>query len=119
MGAGFTAAWSATHLGELGNTWGHAPDLKNTTVNLTRRLDLVLFCGGLCAFDADIVGEELTDRTPSGLWPSDHAGIVATLGLQPAAHRRSGQEGECTLKRSGKGSFGCNSRRLEDFLYQP
>jgi hypothetical protein len=92
--AGFTDAWSATHPGELGNTWGHAPDLKNTTVNFDRRIDLVLFRGGLCAFDADIVGEELTDRTPSGLWPSDHAGVVATLGLQPADHVSNGQEGE-------------------------
>ncbi|MEU6069315.1 MULTISPECIES: hypothetical protein [Streptomyces] len=26
-----------------------------------------------------LVGNEQSDRTPSGLWPSDHAGIVATL----------------------------------------
>ena len=25
--------------------------------------------------------EDWTDRTPSGLWPSDHAGVVATLRL--------------------------------------
>jgi endonuclease/exonuclease/phosphatase family metal-dependent hydrolase len=77
--AGFTDAWSATHPRELGNTWGHDENLLNTTVNLTQRLDLVLFRGNLCALDADVVGEELTDRTPSGLWPSDHAGVVATL----------------------------------------
>jgi hypothetical protein len=68
----------------LGNTWGHDEDLLNTTVDLTQRLDLVLFRDGgsedgLCALDADVVGEELDDRTPSGLWPSDHAGVVATL----------------------------------------
>jgi hypothetical protein len=28
-----------------------------------------------------IVREELADRTPSGLWPSDHAGVVLTLHL--------------------------------------
>jgi hypothetical protein len=33
----------------------------------------------LCGLDADVVGDELGDRTPSGLWPSDHAGVVATL----------------------------------------
>jgi hypothetical protein len=32
--------------------------------------------------NADVVGEELSARTPSGLWPSDHAGAVATLGWQ-------------------------------------
>src|SRR5215217_1722573 len=84
-GAGFTDAWSATHPGELGNTFGHEPLLLNTTVNLTQRLDLVLFRGSpsnsLSALDADVVGDGLGDRTPSGLWPSDHAGLVARLGL--------------------------------------
>jgi len=78
--AGFKDAWSATHPGELGNTWGHAENLLNTTVNLTQRLDLVLFRKNLCAFQADVVGDELKDRIrPSGLWPSDHAGVVVTL----------------------------------------
>jgi Endonuclease/Exonuclease/phosphatase family len=84
IGAGFKDAWSVTHPEELGNTWGHDEDLLNNRVNLTQRLDLVLFrdgnVGGLCASDADIVGDELRDRIrPSGLWPSDHAGVVATL----------------------------------------
>jgi Endonuclease/Exonuclease/phosphatase family len=77
--AGFTDAWSATRPGELGNTWGHDENLLNTTVDLTQRIDLVLFRDNLCALDANVVGDELTDRTPSGLWPSDHAGVVATL----------------------------------------
>ena len=63
----------------MGNTWGHDADLLNTTVDFDRRLDLVLFRGGPCALDADVVGDELSDRTPSGLWPSDHGGVVATL----------------------------------------
>jgi endonuclease/exonuclease/phosphatase family metal-dependent hydrolase len=85
IGAGFKDAWSATHPREPGNTWGHAADLLNTTVDLTQRLDLVLFRNtlsvtpNLCGLDADVVGDELGDRTPSGLWPSDHAGVVATL----------------------------------------
>ena len=79
IGAGFKDAWSATHPRQPGNTWGHDADLLNTTVNLTQRLDLVLFRGGPCALDAEVVGDELSDRTPSGLWPSDHAGVVATL----------------------------------------
>jgi len=80
-GAGFKDAWSATHPAELGNTFGNAPDLLNTTVNLTQRIDLVLFRESLSAVDADVVGDEPGDRTTSGLWPSDHAGLMATLGL--------------------------------------
>jgi Endonuclease/Exonuclease/phosphatase family. len=79
IGAGFNDAWSETHPGELGNTYGHDADLRNTTVNFTQRLDLVLYRGDIQTFDADIVGDELADRTPSGLWPSDHGGVVAAL----------------------------------------
>jgi hypothetical protein len=88
IGAGFSDAWSVTHPGEPGNTWGHAENLRNDTVNLDQRLDLVLFRdglseGGLCAVGADVVGDDpLKDRTPSGLWPSDHAGVVATLRVE-------------------------------------
>lgn len=32
-------------------------------------------------FRAEIVGEEESDRTASGLWPSDHTGLVASLKL--------------------------------------
>jgi hypothetical protein len=28
-----------------------------------------------------VVGDRRGDRTPSGLWPSDHAGVVAVLTL--------------------------------------
>jgi endonuclease/exonuclease/phosphatase family metal-dependent hydrolase len=79
-GAGFDDAWSQTHPEEPGNTFGHDADLRNATVNFTQRLDLVLCRGDLRALDADVVGDELADRTPSGLWPSDHGGVVATLG---------------------------------------
>jgi hypothetical protein len=82
--AGLADAWRVTHPGEPGYTWGQAENLRNEESNLTQRLDLVLFRdglseGGLCALDADVVGDEQSDRTPSGLWPSDHAGVVATL----------------------------------------
>jgi hypothetical protein len=28
------------------------------------------------------VGDQPGDRTPSGLWPSDHAGVIATLKIR-------------------------------------
>jgi len=80
-GAGLDDVWSATHPTEFGNTFGHDAGLRNTAVNFTQRVDLVLYRGDLRAFGADVVGDELPDRTPSGLWPSDHGGVVATLGL--------------------------------------
>jgi Endonuclease/Exonuclease/phosphatase family len=94
INAGFSDAWSVTHPGEPGNTFGHDEDLRNEEANLTQRLDLVLFRDGrsedgLCAVGADVVGDDaLNDRTPSTtdsevlLWPSDHAGVVATLRVE-------------------------------------
>jgi hypothetical protein len=55
--------------------------LRNPSPTLTKRVDLVLTRGGFETVSADVLGEEPGDRTPSGLWPSDHAGVVATLRL--------------------------------------
>jgi endonuclease/exonuclease/phosphatase family metal-dependent hydrolase len=77
--AGFGDAWAATHPGDPGLTWGQDADLLNPTSNVTQRLDYVLFRGGLGAADASLVGADSSARTPSGLWPSDHAGLVADL----------------------------------------
>jgi endonuclease/exonuclease/phosphatase family metal-dependent hydrolase len=86
IGAGFTDAWSVTHPEELGNTFGHEPLLLNTTADLTQRIDLVLLrsslSDSLSAVNSDVVGDDPEEnRTPSGLWPSDHAGLVVRLGL--------------------------------------
>jgi len=56
-----------------------AADLRNPASQLGTRIDLVLFRGSVTGQGAVVVGEDPADRTPSGLWPSDHAGVVATL----------------------------------------
>jgi endonuclease/exonuclease/phosphatase family metal-dependent hydrolase len=73
---GFADAWSSGPL-----TCCHKNDLHNPDPTLTKRIDLILTRGGFETVSADIVGEAAADRTASGLWPSDHAGVVATLGL--------------------------------------
>jgi endonuclease/exonuclease/phosphatase family metal-dependent hydrolase len=85
LAAGFEDAWTTTHGDEPGYTWGHDADLLNTDTTFTERIDLVLLGGDLRASHADIIGEELADRTPAGLWPSDHAGVVATIVPEPSA----------------------------------
>jgi len=49
---------------------------------LTERDDLVLTRGPFSDGKASIVGNHPADRLPSGLWPSDHAGVVAILELE-------------------------------------
>ena len=65
--------------------------------SLDERIDLILVRQGFGAapaagivggVHADVVGEELGDRTASGRWPSDHAGVVAILRMPPALARR-------------------------------
>jgi hypothetical protein len=82
LDAGFTDAWTAVHPGEPGYTCCQAEVLTNFPSQLSGRFDVVLSRNGPQALDAEIVGEEPADRTPSGLWPSDHAGVVVTFGPQ-------------------------------------
>jgi endonuclease/exonuclease/phosphatase family metal-dependent hydrolase len=77
LGGGFSDAWPDG----AGLTCCHTNDLHNPNPTLTKRVDLVLTRGGFSTVSADVVGEDPADRTPSGLWPSDHAGVVATLRL--------------------------------------
>jgi endonuclease/exonuclease/phosphatase family metal-dependent hydrolase len=77
LNGGFSDAWPDG----AGLTCCHATDLHDPSPLLTKRIDLVLTRGGLETVSADVVGEESADRTSSGLWPSDHAGVVATLQL--------------------------------------
>jgi endonuclease/exonuclease/phosphatase family metal-dependent hydrolase len=80
---GFADAWAEEgRHSASGYTCCQDDDLLNPVSNLEDRRDLVLFLpGGLQATDAEVVGAKPTDRTPSGLWPSDHAGVVADLRL--------------------------------------
>ncbi|HZD17807.1 MAG TPA: endonuclease/exonuclease/phosphatase family protein [Actinomycetota bacterium] len=77
--AGFGDVWLDTHPGDVGFTCCQAADLLNPASTLDQRIDVIFHRGGFTATTSDIVGEEPADMTPSGLWPSDHAGVVATV----------------------------------------
>ena len=55
-----------------------------------QRLDLVLYRGLDGVGQMDIVGEEPADRTATGLWPSDHAAIVAELSERVSRYLKPG-----------------------------
>jgi endonuclease/exonuclease/phosphatase family metal-dependent hydrolase len=80
--AGYVDAWVVVHGPEGGFTAGQTELLDNVPSKLDHRIDFVLYQPrGIHAVAAEVLGEELDDRTPTGLWPSDHAGVVATLHL--------------------------------------
>ncbi len=90
---GFVDAWTRNRLTDNpdGFTSNHDPDLSNEIVDLNERIDFI-FVRNKAGFShhqvlgpvyAYVVGDEPQDRTTNGLWPSDHAGVVASLHLHP------------------------------------
>jgi endonuclease/exonuclease/phosphatase family metal-dependent hydrolase len=65
-----------------GPTCCQAPDLLNSASALDVRTDHVLLRGTLSPVSAERVGHRQSDRTPGGLWPSDHAGVLAKITLE-------------------------------------
>ena len=91
-GAGFTDAWAALRPGVRGFTCCEPADLSNQVATLTGRFDDVFVRGiggpgGKLLGQITIVGGVPGDRVPGPLypvWPSDHAGVVASLLVPPA-----------------------------------
>ena len=87
---GLADAWTVAEGPAGGFTSGQTDPLTNVPSQIDHRIDYVLYdpdgSPGLRAIDAEVLGEELDDRATSTLtsparllWPSDHAGVVATL----------------------------------------
>ena len=93
--AGYEDTWDYNLYGNQGDgfTSPQASGLMNPLPNLYQRIDLIFArnYGGpagnneIGPVQAEVIGDELQDRTPSGLWPSDHAGVVAKLHLSSLA----------------------------------
>jgi hypothetical protein len=84
---GFADLWTLANDGAPGPTCCQAEDLRNVPSRLTGRIDLLLLRGPAGhlgpwfrgPYAADVTGDELADRTPSGLWPSDHGGVAGSF----------------------------------------
>ncbi|HEY5925480.1 MAG TPA: endonuclease/exonuclease/phosphatase family protein [Kofleriaceae bacterium] len=80
--AGYTDAWELrADSTDPGYTCCHASDLRNTTPQLEERVDFIWLLGSLPSGTPDVhlIGEQEAHRTRSGLWPSNHAGVVMTF----------------------------------------
>ena len=85
LAAEFEDAWQADPVGS-GNTCCQAADLRNETSELSKRIDQIFIKGVSLREGAAIrtatVGDQAEDKTDGGLWPSDHAGVVAHLPVE-------------------------------------
>jgi endonuclease/exonuclease/phosphatase family metal-dependent hydrolase len=81
VAANFVDAWAKRRPQDHGFTCCQAPNLLNNPSSLSHRIDLLLFRGTIGIDDIHLVGNDSRDRTISGLWPSDHAGVVATFRI--------------------------------------
>jgi endonuclease/exonuclease/phosphatase family metal-dependent hydrolase len=85
---GYSDAWTmgrAAHR-SAGLTWGHDPDLRNANDAMTQRLDLVLARSAFTSLgtsSVEVWGDDLDERTATGMWPSDHAGVIARWVVRP------------------------------------
>jgi len=57
-------------------------DLSDSTQVFDHTVDHVLTKPELRTKEAFITGDDVSERTPSGLWPSDHGGVVSRLVLK-------------------------------------
>lgn len=95
LSQGYTDIWTENFLRHDpdGYTYGHDADLLNPVADFYERIDYIFvrnesrffrkpFIGPVFAI---VVGDEDFNRTPSGLWPSDHGGVAARFRLAPFA----------------------------------
>ena len=85
LDAGFEDTWQADSEG-TGYTCCQAADLRNEASELSKRIDQIFIKGVSLRESAAIrtatVGDTPEDMTDGGLWPSDHAGVVAHLPVE-------------------------------------
>ena len=92
---GYVDAWNCNLLQEYrtfnkkGWTIGQDSDLRNEASALEGRIDHIwvrsnVWRNGMQDIGsvlADVVGDHPDDKTPTGLWPSDHAGVIAHIWI--------------------------------------
>jgi hypothetical protein len=81
LDAGLADAWLDQGTGN-GMTWRNDPLLNDPSIPFSERLDYI-FHRGFQTLDVDVIGDTpFSDTRP--MWPSDHAGVAATLQIVPA-----------------------------------
>jgi Endonuclease/Exonuclease/phosphatase family len=103
--AGFGDSWAQVNPGNPGLTCcqvvqnGAIVDVINNLISsLQQRVDHVLIRGDVQASSAILVGADPSSHTASGLWPSDHAGLVATIGVAQGNNQQGNNQQPPSLR---------------------
>jgi endonuclease/exonuclease/phosphatase family metal-dependent hydrolase len=121
VAAGFTDVWSQEHPDNLGYTAGDSGPvgIASPTRLVDQRIDFIFTHGGVHADNERLVGTKPDDRTPSGLWPSDHNGVVATIHLPRHLNTdHNGVVGNIRLPRHLNTVWDFDAQRVADVLFQ-
>ena len=88
---GFVDSWLWPSRLAPGLTCCQNDDVNNLVSTFNKRVDYIFtrnmsqtLPAGQLVMGRGVVGDELSDITVSGLWPSDHGGVVATFRVPPA-----------------------------------
>jgi hypothetical protein len=78
-GGPYQDVWELRAGEPIGNTCCEPEHLFSPVSTLFERKDLVFSRQVPSSVKANVVGADVGDKTPSGLWPSDHAGVFVRL----------------------------------------
>jgi len=76
---GYLDAWNLIYFPRDGFTSGFDEYVSDPTAKLTSRIDIVFLKPqdrSIRCVTGVVTGDQLFNMTPSGLWPSDHGGVV-------------------------------------------
>lgn len=79
LAVGYDDTWADIYPHVAGLTCCQNEFVNNPVSELFTRIDLILTLGAVNAQRIELFGADASDKTASGLWPSDHAGIAAQL----------------------------------------
>jgi len=79
LSGAFTDTWNLRPGKPKGFTCCQAADLLNDPSSLYERIDIVFALPAPSAVKSNVMDNESNDKTLSGLWPSDHASVIAEL----------------------------------------
>lgn len=81
LSGGLADTWTSANPGDPGYTFGFGElvDDPSPAGLFNQRIDHVMTKGSVAVASSRLIGLSQLNRTASGLWPSDHAGVVAKL----------------------------------------